>query len=275
MRFKTIFIIFNIVIIISFLFIFFMPLLLLGVGQFDDFLAKNWISGVLFVLALGGFNAYFIRNWRLFELLEKEDWQSLIAYLEEAIYDKRRINRRHTKILINSYLVTSNTDAILKLGAFLSEQKPEIVPSFAIPLGIPYLLSTNASESERFFGKLLATMKLKDRDWIRWDYAFSLLQGKEIDVAKARFTELVREANDPMLVLLSLYMLKSLAGQDEELQELIHSKAEDFRAHNSPDAWKKKVEKAKDNMQVLVLSRIISEAGDWVFESAQAEGSAN
>ena len=139
MRFKTIFIIFNIVIIISFLFIFFMPLLLLGVGQFDDFLAKNWISGVLFVLALGGFNAYFIRNWRLFELLEKEDWQSLIAYLEEAIYDKRRINRRHTKILINSYLVTSNTDAILKLGAFLSEQKPEIVPSFAIviPSGSP------------------------------------------------------------------------------------------------------------------------------------------
>jgi hypothetical protein len=275
MRFKTIFIIFNIVIIISFLFIFFMPLLLLGAGHFGEFVVKNWISGVLFLLALGGFNLYFIRNWRLFELLEKEDWHSLIDYLEDAVFQKGRINRRHIKILINSYLVTSNTDAIVSLGGFLSERRPEIVPSFAIPLGIPYLLSANGDESERFFGKLLSLKNLKERDWIRWDYAFSLLQGKQMDAARSRFTELASETSDPVLLLLSLYMLKPLARDDEQLETLIESRTQEFRKTHTVEAWNKRVEKAKDNMQILVLSKIIREASDWVFESSPTGESTN
>jgi len=70
MKFKTIYILFNAVILISFAFIFFMPLLLLGSDYFSLFVAKNWIAGVLFVITLIIINGYFLANWKLFRLLE-------------------------------------------------------------------------------------------------------------------------------------------------------------------------------------------------------------
>ena len=82
MKFKTIFIIFNVVIVFSFLFIFFMPLFLLGGDYFVDFFFNNWFIGILFVITLFIFNFYFLQNWQLFRLLENEDWNKLIEFLE-------------------------------------------------------------------------------------------------------------------------------------------------------------------------------------------------
>jgi hypothetical protein len=60
MKFKTIYILFNAVILLSFGFIFLMPLFLLGTDYFALFLSKNWIAGVLFLLTLIIINGYFL-----------------------------------------------------------------------------------------------------------------------------------------------------------------------------------------------------------------------
>ena len=88
MKFKTIYILFNAVILLSFGFIFLMPLLLLGSDYFSLFVSKNWIAGALFLLTLIIINGYFLWNWKLFHLLETEDWRGLINLLENRVYEK-------------------------------------------------------------------------------------------------------------------------------------------------------------------------------------------
>jgi len=265
MRFKTIFLIFNVVIVVSFLFIFFMPLLLLGGEHFGEFLVRNWPSGALFVAALAGFNIYFVRSWRLFELLEREDWTGLIAYLEREIYQRGRMARRHVKILINSYLVNSRTEEIIRLHGHVSERRPALAAAFAIPFGIPYLLLNRPADSERYFGRMLTAPGVRDRSWVGWNHAFSLLQLREVEAAREEFASLLKDQRDPVLLLLSLYMLDSLSRTEARDHEAVRARAEEFRSRHSQKTWNRRVERAKENMQVLILSRIIKQASDWVF----------
>lgn len=268
MRFKTIFLLFNIVIVVSFLFIFFMPLLLLGGEHFGEFVARNWASGLLFAVALAGFNVYFLRSWRLFELLEREDWEGLIAYLEGEIYTGGRIRRRSLKILINSYLVSSKIEEIIRLRDHVEERKPGQAAALAIAFGVPYLLLNRPAEAERYFGRTLTSAAAGDRKWLAWNHAFSLLQLREVDAARSEFKALLQEQGDPILFLLSLYMLDSLAAAQGEERSEVLSKAEEFRRRHSARTWNRRVLRARENMQVLILSRIIREASDWVFGAA-------
>ncbi len=266
MRFKTIFIIFNIVILFSFLFIFFMPLILLGADHFGDFFQKNWFIVILFVAALGIFNAYFIRNWYLFQLLEKEDWVTLISYLEKRIIQDHSFRRSYIKILINAYLVTSNTAAIMNLKNHISENKPTLIKYLALQFGIPYLLDNKPEESERYFGKLLTERGVKDIDWIRWNYAFSLMQLKQFEGAKAEYERFMTHKSDPILHLLSLYMLNSFPQVDTAIRQKMESNIADFKKKYTPTSWQVRIERSKGNIQTLIFSKLISDAADWIFQ---------
>ncbi len=266
MRFKTIFIIFNFVIVCSFLFIFFMPLILLGGDHFGEFFVKNWFIIVLFVVTLGIFNIYFILNWHLFQLLEREDWNTLISYLEKRIFQDRSLRRSYIKILINAYLVTSNTTAIMKLKNHISENKPSLIKVFALQFGIPYLIDNKPEESERYFGKLMTVTGVKDIDWSRWNYAFSLMQLKQFEGAKSEYERFIENKTDPILRLLSLYMLNSFPEVDLALQKKIDGSIAEFKKHYSTSKWQGQVERSKSNIQTLIFSKIISDAAEWIFQ---------
>ena len=77
MKFKTIFLLFNIIIVISFVFIFFMPVFMLGADYGITFWQKNWPLAIFFVLILAAFNGFFLSNWQVFSLIEAERWDSI------------------------------------------------------------------------------------------------------------------------------------------------------------------------------------------------------
>ena len=85
MKLKAVFLLFNAVLVASFLLIFLMPLFLLGAGSFPLFWGRNWIIGVVFLATLAAVNLYFALNWRIFTSLEREDWPALIVQLEERV----------------------------------------------------------------------------------------------------------------------------------------------------------------------------------------------
>jgi hypothetical protein len=271
MKFKTIFIIFNLVIIFSFLVIFFMPLFLLGKEYFITFLLNNWYISILFLITIVIFNSYFIHNWNLFQLLEREDWVGLISYLENRIYKKNYIRKNNLKILMNSYLVTSNAEGIFTLKEHVEQKKPLLAKYFAISFGLPYLLLNRPSESERYFGKLLSEKGVRESGWIHWNYAFSLMQLKEMEGAKKEYTALIEQTKDQVLLLLSLYMLNSLPGLDLLTRSRMDEKIDFFQKQHSRDSWLRKMDRYRGNLQTLILSKIIMEAGEWVFQYKPAE----
>jgi hypothetical protein len=232
---------------------------------FNVFWTRNWPIAIVFVVALGGVDTYFLLNWTLFQKLEKEDWAGVAGVLEDRIFHKGRIQASGIRLLLNTYLVTSNTEGILALEAYLAKKKPVTVPKFSIAFGIPHLLAADPSDPETFFRGLLATPRLQDRDWVVWNHAFSLLQMKRSDDARTELAGLAATVSDPVLLLLSLYLLDVLAKNDAKLEVQIAEKRELLLKRHTPASLQKSIEKSGGNMQVVVLSRLLQDAVQWLF----------
>ena len=269
MKFKVIFILFNVVILISFLVIYFMPLIMLGWDYTRVFWSKNWGLPVLFVGIIGLLNGYFIMNWKLFGLLEREDWPELIAYLEGKTYSKKFILPQQIRILINAYLVRSDLDAIGKLEGFLQKEREHLIPRFALAFGIPYLLRNNGAEMRDYFSRFLE-IKSRDRYWIRWNYAFALILQGEREKAREVLMGITDQKKEPVLSLLTLYLMDSLKSEDEVTRNAVASGIDEIAKRFTPTTWAREVEKSKNNIQVVILSKLVEEATDWVFAEETA-----
>ena len=265
MRIKSIFVILNVVLGIAFLVIFLTPVFMLGGDWSSLFWTRNWPIALVFLLALGAVDAYFILNWHLFEGLEKEDWTSVAGFLEERIYRRGWVMPMHVRLLLNTYLVTSNTESIRALEAFLRGRKPRSIGRFAIPFGIPYLLAKDPKESEAFFRGLLESRKTTDRDWIHWNHAFCLLQMKSPKEARQELVSLLDTRRDPVLQLLSLYLLDVFTKDDDELEKKVAAAGESLRARSTRQELTKTIEKAGGNMEIIVLGRMLHDAVDWLY----------
>ena len=267
MRFKTIFLLFNAVLTISFALILFLPALFMSAGYFAAFLRSNWYIGLLFAATLAVVNVYFFQNWRLFGLLEREDWGGVIDYLEHEIYGKRRVRAFYVRILLNTFLVASRTDRIGKLERFLSSDAPGLVARFSIQLGVPYLLSKDAEKGEKFFGRVLSMRRVPHKEWIRWNHAFCLMHQRQTEAAKAALRSVLTSHPEPVLELLTLYMLDSYDRTDIGIQTAVAEGVKRLRGKYDEQRWKRIVERTRDNVEALMLSKIIEDASRWLFDA--------
>jgi hypothetical protein len=268
MKMKGIFILLNAVLGVAFLVIFFTPFLLLGGDWFNIFWTRNWPIAVVFVVTLAGVDTYFLLNWPLFRGLEREDWAGVAGFLEERIFHHGRVLSSHVRLLLNTYLVTSNTEGIRALEGYLVKRKPALIGRFSLPFGIPHLLAKEPSDPEAFFRNLLAAPRLSDRDWVKWNHAFSLLQLKKPDEAKGELANLAESVKEPVLLLLTLYLLDVLAKDDSAVESKVIAMREQLRSQHTPATFQKSIEKSGGNMQVVVLSRLLQDAVQWLFAGA-------
>ncbi len=269
MKFKTLYILFNAVIVAAFLFIFLMPLALLGVDYFRLFAQKNWIAGVLFLVTLFIINGYFGLNWKLFRLLEREDWPALIRHLEGSIGRRGRPGKSSCRLLLNAYLITGQTEPIAALEARVRRDRPALLPALALPFGLPYLLRGDPQAAAGYFGPLAAQAGVADRGWMRWNYAFSLMQLKKQGEAGAELQALLAEKPTPELRLLSLYMLAACPGPG--LHEQAERGRQELAGKLTPEQWRRRLEGGGGNPQITLLAPILREARDWLLSERGSE----
>jgi hypothetical protein len=269
MRFKTIYILFNAVIVLSFAFIFLMPLVMLGRDYFSVFVSRNWIAGGLFVATLLFINVYFLYNWRLFRLLEKEDWKGLTEYLENRVYRRNALRRGYIRMLLNAYLVTSNLDKITALEEHLGAKRSRLLKEFALQFGIPHLLKNNPQEAEVYFGRFLEERGVRHREWLRWNYGFSLLQQRQLPAARQTLLQLLERKPEPVLRLLTLYLLSSFSGSEPELEKRVEKERQVLAARYTAQQWDRKVEASGRHIQMILLSPIIHEARQWLLPDSK------
>ncbi len=271
MKFKTIFFLFNGIILFSFLFIALMPLFVLGGEYTLIFWGENWFLAVIFLLFISVLDTYFIINWKMFSLLEKEDWPGLTAYLEQQIYDKKRITHRNVRMMVNTSLTVSNLDKISRLEKEIREKKYDWLSRYGTMLGIPYLLSQNYKEGKDFFQECLNKAKPGDTPWLQWCYAFILISNQELEDAFPYLKTLGSSVKDPVLQMLSLYLQDSTKAGSEKADEM-NSLKEDF-LKRFPD--KKSLERIlnktrSNNITVLLLSSILDDSLKWMYGEADA-----
>jgi len=265
MKFKVIFIVFNLVIVFSFAFIFFMPLLMLGQEYFSLSFKQNLIPALLFVFTFIIINSYFLSNWKLFNLLEAENWPQLIKFLEEEIFTRNRVRGSYIKMLINAYLLSSAIEKIASLEARVAEKKPLLINRYAIRFGIPYLLKRSPGEAENYFSRLITAPKVHGRVWVEWNYAFSLMQQHKFNEAKEILMGLAESKKDHLLLLLTLYLLDSFSKNDTAVAADVSVGCEYLKKRYTQNSLQKKLERSHKNIEVLLLSRIFNDALGWLF----------
>lgn len=276
MKFKSIFIFFNIVLVFSFSFIFLMPLLAVGSGFALDFWKQNWYMGVVFLLVLGGLDLFFLFQWKLFSLLEKEDWENLRVFLEGEIFTKGRASSQNIRFFINACLLTSRAGDIHRLRHHLEAARPLQARRWALGLGLPLILEGKGDPIVQYFGQVKDLKEVKDRDWVRWSFAFGLLLGQAYSRLKDELWPLTSLKTLPALRLLSYYLLNNIRSGDPSIGPRLDSEIPGFRSLMTRAEWERHLDKARDRHLLLVfLNRMVQEALDWLFSLPPAESAVN
>ncbi|TFG84579.1 MAG: hypothetical protein E4H20_02775 [Spirochaetales bacterium] len=278
MKFKTIFILFNIVLIFSFAFIFLMPFFLLGGVYSLAFWSRNWPLAVFFLAVLGVFNIFFANNWKLFSLVEKEDWQALSAWLTDRVFNKHRVGRRYVRLLVNASLLRSDTALIERLETMLAERYPAVLRRDAVLFGAARLLKNDPVASEVFLAPLVDARGVENAPWLGFYHAFTLILLKKPLDAIPRLRETLG-SKDPILSLLSAYLLGSLCAaasddsQKDELVSIAEVQRKELAKRYSPERWSRETERAKAEVHVVILSKLIDDAGAWMFVASEKKAS--
>lgn len=265
MKLKAIFVIFNILIGVSFLFVVFMPAFFLGWEYAGVFWASNWYLALLFLLVLGILNTYFVYNWRLFTALQNEDWDAVILVLEKRVFDRKRFTAGNIRLLVNAYVVRARTSGIGRLEDALRTHKPKVLRKHALLLGIPHLLSNDGAEIATYYGEFAEDASGHRKEWLRWGFAFGRMLEQRPQDARETLDELCDHASDPIVRALSGYLLEAYAQKDADERRRIDACRASITSSHSAAEWDALVEKARTDLYVLILSKLLRDVREWLY----------
>lgn len=271
MKFKSIFILFSILLLLFFVILVFLPQFMLGSSVSAPFWRSNWPLILVWLLLFGAINAFYIINRKLFLLLEKEDWPALSRYLEEKVIQNGRYSPRLVRLLANTYLVLSDSASVMSLENKIAIVRPSLVDANALVFGTARILGKDISGAIRFFETRKASAKGKTKDWICWYHGFALLLDRKFEEAGGEFSLLARMSTDGVVTGLSSYFLSAhiagfLAGKGPEFREIASSGRE--RVKNSMSSlkdWKREVTRLSTEIHAAAISKYLEETGRWLY----------
>ena len=258
MKFKTIFQLFNAIVLLALLMFVISSVFLFDGEYAAAYRANIWIAALVFAVLIGILDFYCISNWNLFTLLEKQDWPALLAWLEKRIYRKGELIRPYANLLISTALSLSNHAALRKLENEVRERRPRLMRSLGVSLGIPLLLEDDMEAVSRYFGPLADDERTQRRDWAGWCRAFA-----SGDEGRRELLELL-DGNDPSILLLTLEVFDRMNWNLDDSEK---RKIEDIREFLKSSLTGEKGERRllrsrEDHLMALILAPRVNKAMD-------------
>ncbi|MDR0997506.1 MAG: hypothetical protein LBL70_00430 [Treponema sp.] len=264
MKFKLIFVVFNIAILVFLLLICFMPFFAFGYG--GAFHPSVWPLALFLLAVLAFFDVYYGLNYRLFSLLEREDWPALSAYLEEQVLRKGRYSKRLVNLLATTYLVMSDIPAVTALENRIGMAKPALLERGALVFGVARLLGKDYAGAVRFFSPRIG----KGGNWPHCYYAFALLLDRKPKEAAEQFQLLAAASANPLISGLAAWFLAEGPGGPYAAAEGEKNRLRVRKSLKKRAAWDAELGKLESEVYAAVLRKYINRAGDWIFGSGSA-----
>jgi len=269
MKFKALFITFNIVLFLSFLTIFLLPFFILDGTFMADFWVENWFFGIVYLVILAAVNFIFITHWKMVSFLEKEDWPGLAQYLEGAVFERKNYGKRNVGLLCDALLLLGDFAGLAKLETVLRTERPRLFASMGVKFAAAGLLSGDYEALHRLASSLCEA-KGADRDWLAFYAAFALHLSKKFEGAGDGFSGLAVHAKDPLVTALAGYLAGLLASRDPgaakaDLLTASEGAKRRILSDYSRKKWDAAVEDAKAEMQVVVLGKLLGETAAWLY----------
>jgi hypothetical protein len=270
-KFKIIFLLFNILILLSFAIVVFMPFMMLGSEYTVAFWTASWYFPAVFLLVVLGIDIYFFLHWKLFALLEEENWQAIVEYLEETVLKKGRMRPLYVRSLIHSYYVTGKISRVAEVEKALREHTSALLRRFALELGMPKVLNREHAETVRFFEEFKGKKGPRVL-WIKFFHAFGMLMQREHLEGREELLELSNKVRDPVLLLLVIYTLDPFRTLDDEVLEKTDRLKKELSTRYTRELMEKKIQKSRANIAVVVMAPIFSDALAWLYHDRGEQG---
>ena len=204
-------------------------------------------------------------------LLEKEDWPALVRYLEDRVIQKGRYSSRLVRLLANSYLVLSDSEAVMSLENKVAIAKPALVDANSLVFGTARILGKDISGALHFFETRKDRVKSELREWVRWYYGFSLLLDRQFEKSAGEFSLLSRLSKDAVVTALSSYFLSETIARvlPEKESELLKISAEGRervrKALPQINNWNREISSLSTEIHAAALSKYLEETGQWLY----------
>lgn len=273
MKFRTIFIFFNIAILFAFLFVFFIPFFLFSFNESINFWLQNWPFVVFFVVILATFNIYFIKNWKIYRYLEQEQWEQLAELLKQQIYDRHNLSKRVIRLYINSTLLANNVQAVIDLEEHVKQAKLSVLDKNRIYFIVTRVLTNNYDAASQLLEGVTHDVSGEYSDWILFYKGFVPIMQKEHAKAIEPLRKLLK-TKDPVIKLLALYLLQNIClstvreeAEKSALQQEIAMMTGMLKRKLNPKRWSIETERAKNEIPAVIIASLIDEAGKWMFQT--------
>ena len=271
MKFKSIFILLNILLLVFLAVLLLLPQVMLGSSFLTTFWRINWPLSLVWASFFIAFNTFYFINRRLFLLLEKEDWPALSRYLEERVIQKGQYSNRLVRLLANTYLVLSDSQAVINLESKVAQAKPALIDANVLVFGTARILSQDIPGAINFFKVRKDIEKTSQREWISWYYAFSLLLSSRFEEAGIEFLVLAHESEDAVITGLSSYFLsgdviRSRGEKGKKYREVsLEGRERVLKTLPELKNWQKEVARLSSEIHVAAISRYMEEARQWIY----------
>ena len=218
-----------------------------------------------------GFNTFYFINRKLFLLLEKEDWPALVRYLEERVIQRGKYSPRLVRLLANSYLVLSDSQAVMSFENKVALAKPSLIETNALIFGTARILGGDISGAIRFFEARKDMAKAESREWIRWYHGFSLLLNRQYEEAEDCFSVLAQLSKNGVVAALSSYFMyhtiaQILPEKDSEIINISFSGRERVvKTLPTIGSWRKEVSKLSTEIHAAAIAKYLEETGNWLY----------
>jgi hypothetical protein len=269
MKLKVLIIIFNAVLLTLFFTALSFSFFTADIEFIGSFSKNYWVFVLLFLILLVGTNLFFISNWKLISTLEAEDWPALSLYLETEIFQKRHLTAKKVRLLCEISILLGDFEILKRLERVLQDDKPEYMSTFASRFAAAKLLSSDYEGLADFMAHIVE-QSYEASPWIAFYDAFSAQMLKRKREAMEKFSHILDTEHDPLVRLLSVYFIASglyhySDVQKDTVDNRIDAEKEKLKKY-SLHYWEKYVQKEKQDIHVLVLTKVIDDALVWLFQ---------
>ena len=269
MKLKVLVIIFNAVLLTIFFTVLSFSFFTAGTEFIGSFFKNYWIFVLFFTFLFIGMNIFFISNWKLITTLESDDWPALSLYLETEIFEKHHITAKKARLLCEISILLGDFEILKRLERVLEEHKPKYIRTFASRFAAAKLLSNDYQGLAEFMARTVVQPH-ETSPWIPFYDAFSAQMLRCYREAAEKFSRMLETEQDPLVRLLGVYFMDYglyhyLGIDKDDADKRIEAEKRKLKKH-SLQYWKKYVQKEKQNIHVLVLTKAIDDALIWLFK---------
>lgn len=273
MKFKSICIAFNIILLIFLAFFCLLPWFMLGAAGGRNFMRGVWPLILVFFLILAAFDVFYFLNRQLYFLLEREDWPALALYLEDRVVKQGHFSPHLVRILADTYLALADSAAVISLENKAAIARPALVEENALVFGTARILAGDVEGAVRFFEARRDRAKKGLAQWVRWYYGFALLLDRQYSPAADEFAALTVRSGSAVIAGLSAFFLSApLSRNLPERGPELRKAAEEGRDRVLKflpriGDWKKETEKSRAEIHAAVLGKYIDDTGRYIYGS--------